>query len=1667
VLSGRFKIGRLLKRGLGLETLLGTDAADGNSVVIKTVSGRLLTEAHKARLGYELGALERAAPEGPGGPGGNVHLGSDGETLYWARRFIEGETLNERLRRRPLELMEAIDLGVVLLEQLQRVHPLGVVHRDLKPANVILPRDGGKPRLVDFGIARHALLSELDADLSPDAALYSSPEQAGLLGAPLDGRSDLYSLGVLLHESLTGEPLFVGERIGDVLRQHLTSRPPALVDLVPGVPRALDEIVGRLLRKDPRDRYQAAEAALVDLRALAEALRAGQQQPVIVVGARDQRRALTEPAFIGRALELATLEEALVAARAGLGGLTYVEGESGGGKSWLLEELGRRALSSSVSVLHGFGLDQSAQQPFQVLSGVARELRSAIRRTPAWGADLAARVGEAAGSIRAALPDLEAVLPADGQQPNLSLGPEAMGEERTLAALTALLDALGTPERPVVVLVDDGQWVDEATLRLLDRWQTEPAPAAGRYVMVVVTFRSEEVPAGHPLRRHRPTHHVKLRPFEEDDVRRQLASMAGRLPEDAIQTVSRRANGNPFLVSATLHGMVEAGALTPDAGGWRYDPLKLGDLQASDRVANVLSVRLTRLEDEPRRLLTVGALLGRTFDPAFAGTLAGIEPRRALEIAELWRGRLVWASGGGTSFTFLHDKIREALLGDLPEGERRRLHRLAAESLQRESDGGDRSFELAYHFDAAGDPERALPYAFAAAESSRARFALELAERLYRIADRGAKATDRLTRHKIAKGLAEVLTLRQSYAEAEARFEEAVALAPDARTRAQAEERWSQLELKQARLAAACAHAETALRLMGRWVPKGRFFITLWCLWELFVQVLHDRFPRAFVGRRKLEGRRVEDELFAVRVYHSLNGPYFFSKGAEWAAWAHLRHLNLSERYPPCVERARAYTVHAGVTAGFPGLYERTLRVAQTGYEMCEKLGDIWGMAQALSFRSGTLHFMGGRWAESIEAGKKGSALFERTGDTWEADTGLDFAVTSMLQAGDLKEAVEFAKYIHYRAVRIGDAHGLAWSLDAWTRGTEGKNVPAEVIAAERARTAEHIQTSSIVEMDEGVRLLGQRQPAEALEVLDKATRRYRKEARFFHDLNAPLIVFQATALRQLVGAARSADPSERRRLVARWRRAVRDALAIARRFQNNLPHALRESAHLRAHDGKPDEARREIEESIQVAERRLMKYERALSRQARAELGRELGWADAAQDLEAARAEREATLAPALAPADGTASAGAGPVTLSLLDRFATVLEAGRQITTALSPDAVLPAVRDAALALLRAERCAVVSYPVDSARSVRHGDAGISVSRDHVELAVSRRQAVVASAAEPGSALCVPIFVRGAPFACLAVTHGGVAGLFGDNEKRIGEFLATVAGAALENAEGFSQIQAFSRVLETTVAERTAQLAKANEDLTGHLRKLAETQDQLVQAGKMAAVGTLIAGLSHELNNPLAVILGNVQAILQKSEADDRLASPLKAIERQTLRCRHLVHTLLDFSHMKPSQRETVSPDALFTDIVELVTSKARTRQVQLRVEPAVEAVAPVHVSPQGIQSVLLNLISNAIDASAPGTAVVLSARPLARGKEAGIEFAVRDSGRGIPADARPHVFDPFFTTKPVGQGTGLGLSLARQIVLEHGGRIELDSVEGEGTTALVWLPAASMAEPPQPQP
>jgi two-component system sensor kinase len=158
--------------------------------------------------------------------------------------------------------------------------------------------------------------------------LYLSPEQAGAMDVDVGEPSDLYSVGILLYECVSGRPPFTGTSVGEILFQHMTSPVPELRLSGAEVPAAWEEFLQRLLRKDPRDRYQSAEGALHDVVRLASALERGEQAPTVVLGLNDHRRSLTEPAFVARTSERASLAAELAATRAGAARLVLIEGET-------------------------------------------------------------------------------------------------------------------------------------------------------------------------------------------------------------------------------------------------------------------------------------------------------------------------------------------------------------------------------------------------------------------------------------------------------------------------------------------------------------------------------------------------------------------------------------------------------------------------------------------------------------------------------------------------------------------------------------------------------------------------------------------------------------------------------------------------------------------------------------------------------------------------------------------------------------------------------------------------------------------------------------------------------------------------------------------------------------------------------------------------------------------------------------------------------------------------------------------------------------------------------------------------------------------------------------------------------------------------------------------
>ncbi len=297
-------------------------------------------------------------------------------------------------------------------------------------------------------------------------------------------------------------------------------------------------------------------------------------------------------------------------------------------------------------------------------------------------------------------------------------------------------------------------------------------------------------------------------------------------------------------------------------------------------------------------------------------------------------------------------------------------------------------------------------------------------------------------------------------------------------------------------------------------------------------------------------------------------------------------------------------------------------------------------------------------------------------------------------------------------------------------------------------------------------------------------------------------------------------------------------------------------------------------------------------------------------------------------------------------------------------------------------------------------------------------------------------------------------------------------VAGAAASiYAWRVGRLKQHERWLQARVDERTRELARANEELDTHLRTLRTTQAQLVQAGKMAAVGTLAAGVGHEINNPLSYIVSNLEHACEESEKLSRMvegSEPLRErlremqqVLREALmgadRVRRIVRDLRTFSRQDEDTRGPVDLRAVMDSAAKMAAGELRPRAHLIRDYAA--DVPPVEGNEARLAQVILNLIINAAQALPEGKPEQNEVRlVLKRGGEGQVVAEVRDTGCGIPPEVLGHIFDPFFTTKPVGEGTGLGLALCHAFITSMSGRIEVESQVGQGTVFRVILPAAS---------
>ncbi|AKF02930.1 AAA family ATPase [Sandaracinus amylolyticus] len=681
---------------------LGDSSAESGPLLVKVLDAPATTQAqleleNELRLTRELAipGVRRAIRRGE----------VDGRPALWTT-FFAGDTLERAFSdaRQPLE--RVLEVGVRLADVLGALHAARIVHGHLSPRAIRVDAT-----FRDIELSRLGLASRLDVVAEPeglavaasDRAAYAAPEETGRMNRPVDWRADLYSLGAILYEMLTGAPALSAPSALELVHRLIATAPTPPHERDPQIPAQVSAIVLKLLAKNAEDRYQSAEGLRVDLARCLDHVRRGDAIPTFALAERDvsARFRLTRRLY-GRDAELAALRDAIDRIAAPEGGveLVLLAGRAGTGKSMLVREIERPLTARHGRFIEGKFDQYQREVPFSALSRAFEQwVHLVLAEDDAELARQRARILDAAsdlgGLLTRLVPDLELVI---GTQPAVpEVGPsEAL--HRFQYVLRRFLASVADSTRPLVLFVDDLQWADSASLELLGTLATS---GDARHLLIVGAYRDDEVPTGHPLtllldslgRSSARVTRIAIGPLAHDAIEQLVADTLSDTPAQVRPLATHVAGetaGNALFVGQLLRAMVDEGTLAWSHAAARWEWSLDGREGTRRDVLDLIVAKVRRLPDATRELLVTCACLGTRVD---ASVLAQLTDRTAIAVATLLepalREGVLLATGAGHRFleagleiagdleagyVFPHDRVQQAVYSLVPEGEREALH---------------------------------------------------------------------------------------------------------------------------------------------------------------------------------------------------------------------------------------------------------------------------------------------------------------------------------------------------------------------------------------------------------------------------------------------------------------------------------------------------------------------------------------------------------------------------------------------------------------------------------------------------------------------------------------------------------------------------------------------------------------------------------------------------------------------------------------------------------------------------------------------------------------------------------------------------------------------------------------------------------------------------------
>jgi len=658
------------------------------------------------------------------------------DTLVLVFDYVEASPLSRVISDTHLSLQDKLKIAVSIAEALSDIHAAQIIHKDINPANILIDPKSLRPKIIDFGIATR-LSREYPTIKNPDilegTLAYISPEQTGRLNRTLDYRSDYYSFGTTLYELFTGQLPFETGNTSELLHCHI-AKPPEPPDRInPAIPKVVSAIIMKLMEKSAELRYQSPWGIQADLKKCTEQLQHGATIHNFPIGSHDRSKQLQiQQKLYGREKELQLLLATFQRVAKGNTELMLVTGQSGIGKSTLVKEVYKPLAGSGIYLIDGkfekFKRDIPYSAMVDAFSDLVQQLLTESEfRLIYWRNAISKALGSNAQIIINMIPQLELII---GKHPTPQRLDPTASEQRFNFVFQNFIRVFNNRERPLVIFLDDLQWADPASLKLIELILTDEEMHS---LLLIGAYRDNEVNSNHPLpqtlERLRDNlvivNHLSLVPLNTFEVTQLVADILQSDSDSVaplVELVYEKTQGNPYFIHEFMNSLSDTNLLTFSERttndhnvGWQWDLANIKALNITDNVAELMILKIKKLSDTTRQALCFAACIGNRFD---IDVLALIQNKTPADVSQDLRPAVqegliipisdleITASDSEntapiiTRYRFSHDRVHHVALQLQSSEQRQSAHlkigRLLWTSLS-EQEKKKRIFEIADH----------------------------------------------------------------------------------------------------------------------------------------------------------------------------------------------------------------------------------------------------------------------------------------------------------------------------------------------------------------------------------------------------------------------------------------------------------------------------------------------------------------------------------------------------------------------------------------------------------------------------------------------------------------------------------------------------------------------------------------------------------------------------------------------------------------------------------------------------------------------------------------------------------------------------------------------------------------------------------------------------------